>query len=757
MLAVLAPAGPVAAAQAIDPAVLGTTGPTAAGSCWEIKQARPGAVDGAYWLLTPTMSEPQQFYCDMTTDGGGWVLIGKGRDAWVNDTDGKGSAAALLTPGTAPMSATTVQLGSRQVDQLLNGTRPDALADGVRLRRARDTAGTAWQEVRAKYTNRSRWAWTFGAEWPLTGFSFDGVSGTGGTSPSFGLNDAYNRVVNTTTVAKGYRVGFAYGNSVTGTSDPASYLYSATNGAGGAIPYTQVFLRPKVLSTDAGFSAVADTGVAATTLPNGLRSTALASPWGVSGTAGSTTEEGNVEVQAFTQSGNRMYVGGNFRYVQQDSAGTGRVEQPFLAAFDITTGEWVSSFRPVLNEQVRALATLPSGVVVAGGSFTQANGQPASAVVALDPTTGATSTTWKVGIENRVTGVALRVNSIDVSAPYVYIGGNVSHFTGSTSTTARYMRMLGRVSSTDGLPSTGWNPNLNGAVKDVDASTDGTRVYASGYFTTANGVAAKNAAAIMNTAGAPLATPAWSPVWSSSKSYQQAIEEVGSKLWVGGSEHSLFQFDPTTFARTGGNISKSHGDIQTITSDRGVVYAGCHCDQFDYSNAFTWPTLSAGWTQADAMGWFAAYDATTGARLPSFVPTFNMRLNQGIWALKADTTGTMWAGGDVASVRTNAQQARWSGGFARFPLADSTAPTTPSGLTITSQDATTVTLAWTGSTDAGGGVRYQVLRDDRTVLSTTANTRTLTVPKGGSNRFFVRAIDGVGNVSASTPVVVAAP
>jgi hypothetical protein len=117
----------------------------------------------------------------------------------------------------------------------------------------------------------------------------------------------------------------------------------------------------------------------------------------------------------------------------------------------------------------------------------------------------------------------------------------------------------------------------------------------------------------------------------------------------------------------------------------------------------------------------------------------------------------MWAGGDVASVRTNAQQARWSGGFARFPLADSTAPTTPSGLTITSQDATTVTLAWTGSTDAGGGVRYQVLRDDRTVLSTTANTRTLTVPKGGSNRFFVRAIDGVGNVSASTPVVVAAP
>ncbi len=350
------PAGPASAA--LDPVLAGTTQEQAAGSCWEIKQLRPSATDGAYWLLTPKMAAPARFYCDMTTDGGGWVMIGKGRDAWINDYDGKGEADQLLTPDTAPMSATTVQLASDKVDELLNGARMDSLTEGVRLRRARDTAGSTWQETRIKYASRSRWAWTFGAEWPLASYSFNGTAGTGGTSPSFGLDNAYNRVVNTTSTAMGNRVGFAYGGQVTGTNTATTFLWSSTNGAGNAIPYTTVWLRPRVTSSDAGFTAIPDNGTAAKLQPKGPRSTALASPWGVTGTAGSTAAEGNVEVQAFTQSGNTMYVGGNFRYVQQDEAGTGRVEQPFLAAFDVTTGEWISTFRPVLNEQVRALATL---------------------------------------------------------------------------------------------------------------------------------------------------------------------------------------------------------------------------------------------------------------------------------------------------------------------------------------------------------------------------------------------------------------
>ena len=140
----------------------------------------------------------------------------------------------------------------------------------------------------------------------------------------------------------------------------------------------------------------------------------MTAPWGVSGLAGSTGLEGDVEVQAFTQSGNNMYVGGNFKYVQQDANGTGQVQQSFLAAFDVNTGQWVSSFRPQLNNNVMSLATLPNGDVVAGGQFTQANGAPATEIVALNPTTGATDTSWNLTIQNLKTAGVVQINALKV-------------------------------------------------------------------------------------------------------------------------------------------------------------------------------------------------------------------------------------------------------------------------------------------------------------------------------------------------------
>lgn len=54
---------------------LGESASTAALSASAIKAANPTAPDGIYWISAPwTSNTPTQVYCDMTIDGGGWML-----------------------------------------------------------------------------------------------------------------------------------------------------------------------------------------------------------------------------------------------------------------------------------------------------------------------------------------------------------------------------------------------------------------------------------------------------------------------------------------------------------------------------------------------------------------------------------------------------------------------------------------------------------------------------------------------------------
>lgn len=61
-------------------------------SAQAIKTANPSATTGFYWIQNDLMTEPVQVYCDMSYDGGGWMLLAYG---YVNTAASDSSNRAL--------------------------------------------------------------------------------------------------------------------------------------------------------------------------------------------------------------------------------------------------------------------------------------------------------------------------------------------------------------------------------------------------------------------------------------------------------------------------------------------------------------------------------------------------------------------------------------------------------------------------------------------------------------------------------------
>ncbi|MDQ7994192.1 MAG: fibrinogen-like YCDxxxxGGGW domain-containing protein, partial [Propionicimonas sp.] len=220
------------------PAVDGLTPETAAASCWEIKQLSPAAADGVYWLHTPALGEAQQFYCDQSTDGGGWVLVGRGREWWSNSNEGRGEAADVWSQPSGPSAFAPRQLSSRTIGALLDGGRVDALPDGVRLRRATNTAGTSWQEARFTFRSaRQDWSWQFSSLTQIDRWRIGTSSGSGGTTADFGTGSGTSRIDTRIDGTRSWAPGFGFGSGTRGDPAASSYLWSPATNRGYARPF----------------------------------------------------------------------------------------------------------------------------------------------------------------------------------------------------------------------------------------------------------------------------------------------------------------------------------------------------------------------------------------------------------------------------------------------------------------------------------------------------------------------------------------
>ncbi|MDO4898063.1 MAG: fibrinogen-like YCDxxxxGGGW domain-containing protein [Rothia sp. (in: high G+C Gram-positive bacteria)] len=736
----------------------GLTSETAASSCWEVKQNDPEAESGAYWLYTPSMDAPAQFYCDQETDGGGWVMIGRGREGWTEEYYGRGKASELYTNPDGTSAFTPVQLPSTTVDELLDGDRVDSLEDGVRFHRAANTSGTMWQDVYAKRANTESWSWALRAKanWsnirfatpPQLGFSPTIAS----TQNNIGIADyAYNNLTFTSSRNYGWNNGFAFGSYVQGSSDASSYLWSPTTNS--PMGFTQVFIRPKITQNDADFQHIEDSGLAGESkrqLPNsytaGMR-------WRTSEESGTgIVSELNTRVQAITQVGNTVFTGGDFKNVVSANGET--VDQAFIAGYDVNSAELVRSFRPTFNGQIKALEALPNGLLAVGGEFTEVNGQPANGFVILNPETGETDTSLGWDVNNRITGGVPVVKTIQVQGNYVYIGGAFTHVKGSTSSYYAYSRNAARYSLTDNSVDISWRPATNGTVNGISASDDGVAL--AGYFTTVNGTESWKLAYLSPTEGVISKPWNWKlsyPKYTNRSGFQFDVQDAGDSVWAGGAEHLIAQYNKSDLSRRSSSITKSGGDFQDLFLDNNtdVLYGSCHCGDWIYEGGELYDTPWGTSSDIHRMRLVAAFDSQTGEVLPEFAPELSGAKGYGVWASFVDSKGVLWVGGDITKSR-GANGTQSTVGFARFTPRDVTPAAAPRNLTVTT-DGTTDELTWTSGT--AGRTSYQVLRNNRVIATVTSGTTSYSVEHMEGARYFVRSVDNAGNYSETTPVATA--
>ena len=734
---------PVAAQAAVDPLHDGLSEATAAASCWEIKQNDPRSENGTYWLQTATMDAPRQFFCDQTTDGGGWVLIGRGREGWETWSQGKGDESKLATRSRTPGDFEVIQASHETVNGLLGGTAVSDLDDGIMVQRAWNHRGTAYQTVRMRFPKMRDFIWPFKSAHPVdVKFNREWWVNGGIVWSGFGTNTGWGYVNLTASPQNKYTMGWGYGplaSSWYDTSSSTSYFHY-----NGSIinPYAEAYIRPQLRSTDASFRAIGDGGTPAEKQKDTASEFASPMSWGVTGNLNGSYKEGNIQVQAFEQIGSTMYVGGNFTGVQKGKNGSA-ITSNGLAAFDATTGVWTGQTFD-FNNQVKDLVELPSGKLLAVGDFTKVNGETHVGTVLIDPATGQIDPSWNLQVRNG-NGGRVSVKSAKVIDGRIYLAGAFTHLSGN-GVSSVYARNAGRL-DLNGTPDRSWNPEINGTVVDIDVDEADTYLYAAGFFTRIHDRVAENAARVETSAGATL-----DQSWSFRHSYligkyQQAVTVGNGRAYFGGSQHSLFGYNTSDMTRTSGSITMQNGgDLQATTrSATGVIYGSCHCSDFAFQDAYHYLALGNTWTRADEIQWVGGWDEATGRQLGWTPYRLSSQRFTGAWALEMGDDGALWAGGDFNYSYTSKTAGQWSGGFVRMPARNATAPAVPANLRASDGNSQQVTLKWSS---VPGADSYQILRDDRTIATTTSTSAT--VPLGGNNRFFVRAVAPDGLAGAST-------
>jgi hypothetical protein len=492
----------------------------------------------------------------------------------------------------------------------------------------------------------------------------------------------------------------------------------------------------------------------------------------------------NGVVWAQTVVGNTVYVTGSFTSARPAGApaGTGEQAVGHLLAYDIRTGERISTFAATLNAQGRAIAASPDGRrIYVGGEFTTANGVARNRLAAFDAATGELVAGFAPSISNRVSALA-------VGKDVVYAGGAFFQANGVTRTRLAAFTTTGAV-----LP---WRPKADDQeVLALALGPDGSRLYVGGKFATLNGAAAPGVGAVLTSTGETVPVPTNTVIRNSGTSSgitslkADGGRIVGTAFKFGGATGNFegaFAMDAATGALVW--IDDCHGDTYDSFQLGASVYVAGHAHYCNNLNTFP-QTTSGAWNfqrlqafTVDAhqnlgreqlgYGNFEGHPAPLAQDFWPFLEagTFTGQ-GQAAWSL-AGNGAFVSVGGEFPVVGTIQQQ-----GLVRFAVRSAAprqvGPEWSEALrpVLAPAPGGGVRVQWTATTDDDDGVlTYQVIRDgDRAnpVFSTSVRSSrwhkpalgfTDPAPQPGSTvAYRVHAVDSDGNVLPSFSASITVP
>ncbi|MGH1490854.1 MAG: hypothetical protein ACRBK7_15930 [Acidimicrobiales bacterium] len=399
--------------------------------------------------------------------------------------------------------------------------------------------------------------------------------------------------------------------------------------------------------------------------------------WGVSGNDPSQTQTESLDtlVWDFAQSGDRMFVGGAFLNVQENRTAT-PIPQPFVAAFDVDSGDWISTWTPVIDRVVYALDVLPNGSLLLGGEFETVNGTARNGLVALDPLTGAIDPTFSGSIDRPWSIKRGVVRDIKVTGSEVYVAGNYSHLLGVNGSRSRTYK-VGRF-DLQGNIDTAWKPQVTGSgLWSIDTDPGRNEVYFTGYFSAVNGEADTGYFhTVDGTTGASVPGKVELPRnWPQSQPEMYDVAVGDDLVFVLGEQHVAQVLDAddqqmlgfyTAGAMEDQFVSPNYfagGAFQVGERIGDVIFAGCHCT---YSTRFGWDAFYSSFSGERTTHRLAvAFDASTGELIEDFMPDIHSPAD-GTWAFGSDTNGCLYIGGDFHVGGVDHGASAWLGGFAKL-------------------------------------------------------------------------------------------